>query len=130
MNFLRLMFLFSIVSCGLLKQTINPNSLSSTQRPVNLYGGETTPGCCYIEMISPNGIKEFYEIICFSDRWRYLQSSKCLIKLGYQIEGQPYLGKEYQKALIDFQKKHQLAYGSLDEATLRLLILATSTEDN
>ncbi len=52
----------------------------------------------------------------------YKLAAKCLTKLGYKLISKNNFRTDNGNALVDFQKKNNLAYGALDEATLYLLI--------
>ncbi len=108
-------------ACKVQKKAINPASLNIHQ--VKQEGEwKTKPGKCYTKMMSTDGILEFYEFICPTQKTEYELAANCLKKLGYVLIENSNFKTVQGNALIDFQKKYGLAYGALDEATLYLLI--------
>lgn len=116
-----ILILFAIFGCSTQKQAVNLNSLSSSQ--IKSEGpGSGAPGKCYQKMKNEFGIVDWYEIICPSRKNEYKVASECLRKLGYKLFDNSTFRTANGNALIEFQQKEKLAYGALDEATLKLLL--------
>lgn len=111
----------TIVGCMPHSQVKNINALNSYQIKSGGPGiGE--PGKCYQQMRNEMGGSEWYEIICPSRKAEYKLASESLIRLGYKLVDKSTFKTTNGNALIDFQQKEKLAYGALDEATLKLLL--------
>lgn len=80
------------------------------------------PGKCYSKMIGLDGKTSFYECICESQKHLIQTARECLIKLGYQLINENNFKTVEGNAIVDFQKKNNLAYGDLDEAIIYLLL--------
>jgi len=121
MKYWSILLSFAIIGCISQKQAIKLSSLSPTQ--IKSEGpGSGASGKCYQRMKNDLGTVEWYEIICPSRKNEYKLASECLRKLGYILVDNSDFKTSSGNALIEFQQKEKLAYGALDELTLKLLL--------
>jgi hypothetical protein len=112
----------TILSCYTTKTTtFDTSTLNTSQVKIDDIT-QSKPGKCYGKMIGLDGKSSFYQIICESQKHLFDTARACLIKLGYQLINENNFKTEEGNAIVDFQKKNNLAYGSLDEATIYLLL--------
>lgn len=117
-----LLLMLIAVSCGGTNKGLGDFDGLSTQQIKNTGPKEGLPGKCYTKMKDASGNMDWYQMICSKEEKHYEVASNCLKKMGYiMLEGEQFETAQ-GNALIDFQKKNNLAYGALDEATLYLLI--------
>ncbi len=109
---------FLIIGCSVQKGT----NYSNLNREQVRKTGTGKSGKCYQKMKGIDGSIDWYEIICPDDKHSYKLAAKCLTKLGYKLISKNNFRTDNGNALVDFQKKNNLAHGALDEATLYLLI--------
>jgi len=109
-----------LIGCSTTKPSINLDNLSQVQIR-NAGPGQGAPGKCYTKLIDQYGNSDWYQIFCENDKYAYFSALDALKKLDYINSDTTINSKEYKEALLSFQKKHGLAYGALDEATLYLL---------
>lgn len=88
------------------------------------------PGKCYTKMKTPEGELGWFEVICAGEHKYTKVVQEGLMKLGYIIDESEIkkhdFGETTKHAIIQFQQDQKMAYGGLDEATIRRILTLAS----
>ncbi len=114
--------LLFLIGCTAQKSIVDASKLNAMQVKGQTPGITNAPGKCYQRMMNLDGTRDWYEIICPGQHKEYALARACLEKLGYELIADSGFKTLEGNGLIDFQKKNQMAFGALDQASLKRLI--------